>query len=262
MAGKSTPIAHLEPLEIIPEPAEQPTRVGLPANLLGPIRDCPDVPGYDILAELGRGGMGVVYLARQLRLKRVVALKMLRPGLHAEAEARLRFAGEAQAVAKLRHPGIVQIHDVGEAAGRPYLALEFVEGGSLAQFLAGKPQPPHRAAELLATLARAIEHAHEHGIIHRDLKPSNVLLGYRQSAVGDRPEDGVWPTADGRQPIAAKITDFGLAKQLSEDSHLTRSGCALGGRRATWRRSWRSACLGPSGPPWTSMAWGRSSTSC
>ena len=163
--------------------------------------------GYEILGELGRGGMGVVYRAMDLRLKRVVALKMVLAGAHADTAELQRFQLEAEAVAQLQHPNIVQIHDVGEHNGRPFLSLEFVGGGELASKIAGEPQPPAEAAELVETLSRAMHFAHQRNIIHRDLKPANVLL------------------ADDGQP---KITDFGLAKRLEEDSAQTASGSIMG----------------------------------
>jgi tetratricopeptide (TPR) repeat protein len=166
------------------------------------------VPGYEILGELGRGGMGVVYLARQVALKRRVALKMILAGAHAGPKELARFRTEAEAVARLQHPNIVQIYEVvDEPDGRPCLAMELVDGGSLAEPLAGTPRPPRPAAELVQTLARAVHEVHRHGIVHRDLKPSNVLL-----------------TADG----VPKITDFGLAKLLDTDSGQTPSEAFLG----------------------------------
>jgi WD40 repeat protein/serine/threonine protein kinase len=165
------------------------------------------VAGYEILAELGRGGMGVVYKARQTRLGRIVALKMLLAGAHASAYELARFRVEAEAVARLQHPNIVQIFEVGEENGCPYLALEHVEGGSLAQQLKGALPSGRAAAMLVETLARAVHYAHQCGVIHRDLKPANVLL-----------------TADG----TAKITDFSLAKRLDAATMNTRSGAVLG----------------------------------
>ena len=135
-----------------------------------------DVPGYEILGELGRGGMGVVYRARQLGLHRTVALKMVLAGIHTGPKELARFRAEASVIARLQHPNIVQIYDVGEAAGRPYFVLEFVAGGSLAQHLQGTPQPARPAAQLVETLALAVHAAHANGVIHRDLKPANILL--------------------------------------------------------------------------------------
>jgi tetratricopeptide (TPR) repeat protein len=167
----------------------------------------PTVPGYEVLAELGRGGMGVVYQARHCSLKRLVALKMILAGLHADATARVRFRTEAEAVARLQHPNIVQVYEVGEYDGRPFLALEYLDGGSLLHEVAGTAQPERSAAQLVETLARAVQHTHQRGILHRDLKPTNVLL-----------------TADG----TPKIADFGLAKVLDADSGPTRSEALLG----------------------------------
>jgi tRNA A-37 threonylcarbamoyl transferase component Bud32 len=167
----------------------------------------PVIDGYEIAELLGRGGMGLVFKARQQTLKRHVALKIVVSGAHAGAAERARFRTEAEAVARLHHPGIVQIYEVGEQAGCPYLALEFVGGGSLAQHLNGMPMPPRRAAQLLLDLARAVQHAHEQGIVHRDLKPANVLLT----------ETGV-----------AKIADFGLAKLLDVEQGQTQTGAVLG----------------------------------
>jgi WD40 repeat protein len=167
----------------------------------------PVIDGYDMGELLGRGGMGLVYKAVDKALKREVALKIVWSGAHASAEERARFRTEAEAVARLHDPGIVQIYEVGEQAGCPYLALEFVGGGTLAQQLDGTPLPPRRAAELLLDLARAVQHAHEQGIVHRDLKPANVLLT----------ETGV-----------AKIADFGLAKLLDVELGHTHTGAVLG----------------------------------
>jgi WD40 repeat protein/tRNA A-37 threonylcarbamoyl transferase component Bud32 len=161
----------------------------------------PTIPGFEILGKLGEGGMGVVYKAWQNKLNRIVALKMLLARAGAHPHKRARFQIEAKAVARLQHPHIVQIYDVGEQDGSPFLVLEFVEGGSLAQKLTGEPQPPQQAARLVETLAWAMHHAHQRDIIHRDLKPGNVLL-----------------TADG----SPKITDFGLAKLLEEEGGLTK----------------------------------------
>jgi eukaryotic-like serine/threonine-protein kinase len=167
----------------------------------------PQIPGYEIEEILGRGGMGIVFRARHLRLNRVIALKMGLSGTYAGPQERQRFRREAEAVAALRHPNVVQVHDVGEADGRPYFAMEYVEGGSLAQKLAGTPLPAHEAAALLMTIAGAVGAAHRAGVVHRDLKPANVLL-----------------TADG----TPKISDFGLAYRLTDEAGLTRTGTVLG----------------------------------
>jgi serine/threonine-protein kinase len=165
------------------------------------------VAGYDIIGVLGRGGMGVVYKARQRGLKRLVALKMILSGDHASEQELVRFRAEAEAVAHLQHPNIVQIYEVGEEQGLPYFSLEFVDGSSLNRKIAGTPLPPREAAALLQQLAEAMHYAHEHGIIHRDLKPANVLL-----------------TNDG----TPKVGDFGLAKRVADDSGQTKPGTVLG----------------------------------
>ncbi len=136
----------------------------------------PRVPGYEILSELGRGGMSVVYKARQVHLNRIVALKMILAGGHAATTDHVRFLAEAEAIAAVKHPGIVQVYDFGTLDGLPYFSLEFCEGGSLAGKLAESPLPPDEAARLAEQVARAVQAAHEKGIVHRDLKPGNVLL--------------------------------------------------------------------------------------
>jgi WD40 repeat protein/serine/threonine protein kinase len=190
----------------------------------------PVVAGYEILGELGRGGMGVVYRARQLKLNRPVALKMILAGAHAGEAQLARFRAEAEAIALLQHPNLVQIYEVGEQEGRPYFSLEFVDGGSLEQQLDGKPQPPRQAAALVETLARAVEAAHQRGIIHRDLKPANVLLASPASGARE-PLDHSTPSGGSRPPLASyvpKITDFGLAKKLDSAVGPTRTGAILG----------------------------------
>jgi serine/threonine-protein kinase len=167
----------------------------------------PDVPGYKVEGLLGHGGVGVVYRAWHLRLNRPVALKMLLAGAHAQLKERERFEREAEAVAALRHPNIVQIYDVGDVNGHAYFTMEFVEGGSLAEAIQGVPQPAHQAAALIAVLAEAIHVAHQNGIVHRDLKPGNIML-----------------TPDG----TPKVTDFGLAWRFRGDADLTITGVPLG----------------------------------
>jgi Protein kinase domain len=165
------------------------------------------ISGYEVLDELGHGGMGIVYKARDLSLGRIVAIKMIAEAAYAQPAQLRRFLAEAEAVARLKHPNIIAIHQVGQEAGRPYLSLEFAEGGNLAQRLAQGPLSSPQAAELVEALARAVGAAHKAGVIHRDLKPSNVLM-----------------TADG----IPKIGDFGLAKLLGDESARTLSGEVLG----------------------------------
>src|SRR5437879_5414564 len=136
----------------------------------------PTIPGFEILQELGRGGMGVVYKAKQISSNRPVALKLIRDSALAGPQERGRFRIEAEAAARMRHPNIVQIYQVGEHAGRPYFAMELVAGGGLDRRLAGQPQAAQEAAELVRTAALAVQHAHEQKIVHRDLKPANILL--------------------------------------------------------------------------------------
>lgn len=167
----------------------------------------PTVAGFELLDELGRGTTGVVYKARQKALNRLVALKMILAGGHASAEQLARFETEARAVASLKHPNIVQIYDLGESEGLPFLSLEFVDGPPLDVEINGIPQPPRDAVGLVERLARGVEAAHSKGIVHRDLKPANVLL-----------------SGDG----TPKITDFGLAKELESKSSQTRSGSQIG----------------------------------
>jgi WD40 repeat protein len=204
-AGEAT----LQPVPVLTGDGEtltSPSEVAsLPAAAAVP--DAPRIPGYEILGVLGRGGMGVVYRARQTGLKRLVALKMVLGGGLAGGAERDRFKAEAEAVAALQHPNIVQVFEVGEAGGLPYLALEFCPGGSLDSKLNGTPLPPRESAPLLQTLARAMHAAHEKGVIHRDLKPANVLLL----------QDGT-----------PKVTDFGLARKVEGSSGMTQSGTILG----------------------------------
>jgi hypothetical protein len=190
----------------------------------------PHIPGYEILNELGHGGMGVVYRARQLALKRIVALKVLRAGPHASAAERARFRLEAEAVARLRHPQIVEIHELGEHDGQPFFALEYVEGGTLAQQLAGQPQPPHQVAELVESLARAVACAHQVGIVHRDLKPGNVLMAHSPCSRDAQRSASDPLRSASRLPdaLVPKVADFGLAKHVEGPDKLTSSGAVLG----------------------------------
>jgi WD40 repeat protein/tRNA A-37 threonylcarbamoyl transferase component Bud32 len=167
----------------------------------------PVIPGYEIEDELGRGGMGIVYKARNLRLNRAVALKMILAGAHAGREAAFRFVNEAEAVARVQHPNIVQIFHIDQHGGHPYFEMEFIGGGSLADRLDGTPLPARDAARLVEALARAMAEAHRQGVVHRDLKPGNILL-----------------TPEG----IPKVADFGLAKLLTAESGLTRTDSVLG----------------------------------
>jgi serine/threonine protein kinase len=229
--------ARARQLEAIPDPAVRALRQALrtAAGSVAPPAEaadrgagppaCPVVPGDEVLEELGRGGMGIVYKARQERPARLVALKVILAGSEAEPERRARFLAEADATARLQHPGIVQVYEAGEHAGLPYLALEYVAGGTLADRLRAGPLPPLEAAGLLEAVARAIAHAHRHGVVHRDLKPGNVLLAEGR----DAPPDGGAAGEKGKPPAAGrspKVTDFGLAKL--ERTDLTATGAILG----------------------------------
>jgi eukaryotic-like serine/threonine-protein kinase len=206
---RGSDIVALDDTNVMLPPApigrEGPAELTLPSGEgLEPVRA--SVPGYEILGVLGRGGMGVVYKARQLGLTRIVALKMILSGAHAGADERERFRWEGEAVARLQHPNIVQIYEVGEHDGLAYFSLEYCDGGTLADRLSGSPMNPKEAAQTAEVLARAIHIAHQAGLIHRDLKPANVMI-----------------SSDG----SLKITDFGLAKNLALAGQ-TLSGSVLG----------------------------------
>jgi serine/threonine protein kinase len=193
------------PAQDVVLPATGPLEPGSPSKVVPPPLGVA-MPGYEVLGVLGKGGMGVVYKARQVGLNRLVALKMILHAGHPGDDARQRFRVEAEAIARLKHPHIVQIYEVGEHAGVPFFSLEFCPGGSLADQLKGTPWSPARAARMVEVLAHAIHAAHHAQVIHRDLKPANVLL------------------AEGGHP---KITDFGLAKKLDELGQ-TQTGDVMG----------------------------------
>ena len=210
------PICGSVAIEQVPTAADNPPpatvafeAVTLPPrpSSAAPTRDWPTIPGYVLLSVLGRGGMGIVYKARQVKLNRLVALKMILAGSHAGEEDLARFRLEAEAVAAVQHANIVQIYEIGESEGRPFFSLEFVEGGSLADHLKETHLKTRQAAQLVEVLARAMHVAHKRGLVHRDLKPANVLMT----------EDGT-----------PKITDFGLAKKLDVEKGQTRSGAIMG----------------------------------
>lgn len=185
----------------------------------------PTIPDYEVQAILGRGGMGIVYKARHLKLNREVALKMLLSGSYASQQEQQRFMREAESVAALRHPHIVQVYEFGEVDGHAYYTMEYVGGGSLAEKLSGKVQPAVECGRMACALAHAVQAAHAAGIVHRDLKPANILL------------------ADG----APKISDFGLARRLDQDSNLTNTGVRIGtpSYMAPEQMAGHAAALGP-----------------
>lgn len=180
-----------------------------------------NIPGYEILDELGRGGMGVVYKARQVALHRLVALKTILQAAHAGEDDLARFRVEGEAVARLQHPNIVQIYEVGEHAGCPFFSFEYVDGGDLDPLIETSSLTPRQSAELVRTLARAVHYAHQHGIIHRDLKPSNVLLQKHAEPANQEKCEGF--------AFVPKIADFGLAKRMEKGvTALTRTGSIMG----------------------------------
>jgi eukaryotic-like serine/threonine-protein kinase len=219
----------LEALEMLAPPAEDVGQVGnLPET--GQIDNLPHLPRdfgpYELIRELGRGGMGVVYEARQKGLERSVAIKMILASHLASPELVRRFQAEAKAAARLRHSNIVHIHDVGQLHGQDFFAMEYIDGQSLAERISDGPVDVPTAVRLLATVARAVEHLHEQGVVHRDLKPSNILLD-----------------ADG-QPY---VTDFGLAKVFAAGPEMTATGVIAGtpSYMAPEQASGRRAEIGP-----------------
>ncbi len=200
----------------------------------------PTIPGYELVSELGRGGMGVVYKALDLKLKRHVAIKMLLDPEFASPEQRMRFKIEAEAVAQLQHPNIVQVYELGEMPGsksgipHPYMVLEYIDGLTLFRYMRQHPFNERDVATLLVTLARAMQHAHDHGLIHRDLKPANILIPSSESLVLS-PESSPSSLSiqdSALRPVHPKITDFGLVKAVAHEGEgkrdLTRTQLMLG----------------------------------
>ncbi|MFN8855998.1 MAG: serine/threonine-protein kinase, partial [Planctomycetaceae bacterium] len=187
-----------------PKEGTESTSPGLPSATEETV---PYFGDYELLGVLGRGGMGVVYKARQLSLKRFVALKMMQAGAFASERDRRRFRNEVEAIAFLDHPGIVPVYEVGEYNGAPFFSMKLIEGGTLASRLSQFPSDPRATATLVAQIAQAVQHAHERGVLHRDLKPANILLD----------DTG-----------GVHVADFGLAKRGSSDHQLTTTGELLG----------------------------------
>jgi eukaryotic-like serine/threonine-protein kinase len=204
-----------------------------------------NVDGYEILSELGRGGMGVVYKARQNRLNRIVALKMVLTGHYASDEELTRFHREAEAVASVSHPNIVQVYEIGEHEGNPYLALEFVGGGTLGARLKKGILDERVAASLAVGIARGAHVAHQHHIVHRDLKPANIMLQDSDATqVGSRVMSTEVATS-----LFPKITDFGIAKRLDMHSDLTGTGIAAGSPQYMSPEQVMAKKESPVGPP-------------
>lgn len=220
LAAHAAMRATAAPLRVAAQPlnsADQPTLDfarghAQPPTLDPALRPDSRFGDYELLAELGRGGMGVVYKAQHRQLNRLVALKMIVAGRFAEAHDLNRFRAEARMAAALDHPGIVPIHEAGEIDGLPYFSMSYIEGTSLAEQVKAGPTPAHEVARLVRKIAEAVAYAHAQGVIHRDLKPANILLA-RDAMTGR---------------VEPKITDFGLARRMDVDSHLTTTGQVLG----------------------------------
>jgi eukaryotic-like serine/threonine-protein kinase len=187
----------------------------LPQRTADPVPPPDSFGDYEVLEELGRGGMGVVYRARQKSLGRLVAIKMMREARLSNDSDRGRFTAEAEAAARLKHPSIVTVYEVGHHAGLPYIVMEYVEGRTLGQALADGPLPPRDAARLVAEVARGVHHAHERGILHRDLKPGNILLSNDQYPMSNDQKQPGSALVIGHSSFRPKVADFGLAKRMA-----------------------------------------------
>jgi len=226
VAKPNTPITPSMTLSLSSTPSLLPpigSARAIPAGITALPRQFGD---FDLLSELGRGGMGVVYKARQLSLNRLVAVKMVREAHLATEADRARFRAEAESAARLQHPNIVSMYEVGTIDEQAYICMEYVEGQTLGQRIAANgPLEPRESAALLMQIARAVHDAHEHGILHRDLKPSNVLLSREKN---QHPESIGVPYAPSWSQYSPKVTDFGLAKQIDRAESLTRTGAVVG----------------------------------
>jgi len=201
---------------------------GFPEVPAEPPIGLPSLPGYELLAEIGRGGMGVVYRARSLSSDHAVAIKVLRDGTIAGSQERSRFRLEAESASRLQHPNVVAIYDINLDHALPYFVMELVDGGNLDQFIAGRAHPPAVAARLMRTLAAAVQNAHDRQVLHRDLKPANILLA-RSSDSDAEAASEAGPNPLGLDRCQPKIADFGLAKRLdAESTAWTQDGAILG----------------------------------
>ena len=229
--GSDEPVAGVDLSAVASAKADDPGR---------PIPTLMDFGDYELLEQIGRGGQGVVFRARQKSLNRIVALKVIGLG-HWATEAHLkRFRLEAEAAARLEHPGIVPIHEVGERDGSCYFSMKFVEGGQLDEVVRRAPMSIRQAVDLIAKVSRTVRYAHEHGILHRDIKPGNILL----DAKGE-----------------PHLTDFGLARLVESESSVTQT-LDVWARPVTWHRNKQWETTQPSAASQTSMDLAQYSTNC